>query len=120
MGLSDNRGDRRLSPHEVALLRALVSAGALLAGVLAGLSAAAGALALIGRSFLELEPGRIQLLLVVGPLLGLWPPAVLCYVAAQSPLVRRWTPLQLLVWFGSAVAATLAAGLYSLFLPALR
>ena len=97
-----------------------MTAGALLAGVLAGLSAAAGALALIGRPFLELEPARIQLLLVVGPLLGLWPPAMLCYVAAQSPLVRRWTPLQLLLWFCSAVAATLASGLYSVFLPVLR
>ena len=87
----------------------------MLAGLIAGLSAAAAGLALIGRPLLGLEPPRIQLLLVVGPLLGLWPPALLCFVAAHSPLVRGWTPGLLFVWLGGAAVATAWSGLTSVF-----
>ena len=89
----------------------------MLAGCLGGFSAAAGGLALIGRPFLELEPARIQLLLVVGPLLGLWPAALLGFVAAHSPLVRRWTPALLLLWLFVAGGAMLFGLAITLFGP---
>ena len=106
-----HRGDRRLSAHEIAALRALVTLGSALAGIIAGLSAAGAGLALIGRPLLELEPARVQLFLVLGPLLGLWPPAALSLVAAHSALVRGWTPGLLGLWLGCAATATVWFGL---------
>ncbi|MGI8423915.1 MAG: hypothetical protein ACR2NO_07365 [Chloroflexota bacterium] len=81
-----------------------------MAGTVAGLSAAALGLALNGRALLEMEPARIQLFLVVGPLLGLWPAALLSFVAARSPLVRRWTPASLRLWLGCGVISTVWFG----------
>ena len=53
----------------------------------------------------------MQLFLVVGPVLGLWPAALLCLVAAHSPHVRAWTPALLGLWLGSAAVATVWFGL---------
>jgi hypothetical protein len=109
-----HRRDRRLSAHEITALRALCTFGSALSGVLAGLSAAGIGLALSGRPLLELEPARMQLFLVVGPLLGLWPPASLSFVAAHSALMRGWAPWLLGLWLGCAATATVWFGLVSL------
>ena len=85
--------------------------GAALSGLIAGLSAGAAGLALIGRPLLELEPDRVKLLLVVGPLLGLWPAALLSFVAAHSVLVRGWTAALLGLWAACAAVATVWFGL---------
>lgn len=106
MGISLHRRDRRLSENEIAALRALLTLGSALAGVVAGLSAAAVGLALNGRPLLGLEPARVQLFLVIGPLLGLWPPAALAFVAAYSPLLRSWTIGLFGLWLGCALAST--------------
>ena len=115
MGISGGRRDRRLSPYEVTLLRALLTLGSLLAGAIAGLTAAAFGLLINGHVLFDMEPARAQLLLVVGPLLGLWPPAALAFVAAHSPQVRRWTLALLGLWLASALAATVGFGFLSLF-----
>ena len=77
------------------------------------MSAAALGLTLIGRVLLEMEPARAQLFLVVGPLLGLWPPAALAFVAAHSDVVRRWTLGLLGLWLACAVVTTIVSGLAS-------
>jgi hypothetical protein len=92
-----------------------MTAGSALAGAVAGLSAAAAGLALTGRSLLELEPARLHLFLVIGPLLGLWPPAMLAFIAAHSPLVRRWALALLGLWLSCALVAVVGAGLFSVF-----
>lgn len=111
MGLSGDRRGRGLSTHQIG---ALVFAGSAVSGTLAGLSAAAGGLAVNGRPLFEWQPGDVQLFLVVGPLLGLWPVAVLALLAARLREVRRWTPAGLGLWLGVAVVTTLWFGLVPL------
>ncbi|HEV2125583.1 MAG TPA: hypothetical protein VGW38_22755, partial [Chloroflexota bacterium] len=60
-------------------------------GMCAGLSLAAFGLAVAGRTLLDVSPARIQVFLVVGPLLGLLPVAILCLAASGSPDVARRT-----------------------------
>lgn len=80
-------------------------------GICAGLSLAALGLAVAGRTLLDVSPARIQAFLVVGPLLGLLPVAMLCLAASRSPDVARRTPLTLLLWFLVACAAVAWFGL---------
>jgi hypothetical protein len=82
-----------------------------LAGVAAGLSAAAAGLALAGQSLFEAPPERAHLFLVLGPLCGLLPVALLAAGAARHPEVRHRAPVALGVWVIAAVAATCWFGL---------
>ncbi|MBI3971169.1 MAG: hypothetical protein HY332_07745 [Chloroflexi bacterium] len=77
----------------------------IIAGTIAGWSVAAGGLALDGRALLDLAPVHAQLLLVLGPLLGLWPLSALVIAAARSRAVARRVPPALGLWGLAAVTA---------------
>ena len=58
----------------------------------------------------------MEVFLVIGPLLGLWPVAALALAAHRSAAVRHWAPAGLGLWLGVAIVTTLWFGL----LPLLR
>jgi len=78
------------------------------------LSVAAVGLAVNGRPLFGWKPADVQVFLVVGPLLGLWPVAALAMLAARSPSVRRWAPAGLGLWLAVSVVSTLWLGLVPL------
>ncbi len=87
-----------------------------LAGVVAGLSAAAFGLALVGQPLLELAPWRVQVVLVAGPLLGLLPMAALALGAGRYQDVARRAPAAFGVWLALGVVTMLWFGLRPLLL----
>jgi hypothetical protein len=99
---------RAAAGHWDVLAAYLVAA---LAGVAAGLSLAAGGLALAGRSLLDLPAETAEAVLVAGPLLGLLPLAGIVLVASRRRAVAGHLPFLLFLWLG---AALLAAGLLGL------
>ena len=95
----------------MAVLTGLTYLGSALAGVMAGLSVAAGGLALFGQPLLGLPPARVQLFLVLGPLLGLLPMSVLAYAAGRFLDVSRRALPAFGIWLACGTAATLWFGL---------
>jgi hypothetical protein len=89
----------------------LIGAASVLAGVFAGLGAAAAGLAVIGQPLLEWEPARVQTILVAGPLLGLGPMAALAYAASKYGAVARHARTCLACWALVAIATTAWLGL---------
>jgi phage shock protein PspC (stress-responsive transcriptional regulator) len=102
----ENRGE---APQ--AALDALTYFGSALSGVIAGLSVAAGGLALLGQPLLGLPPARVQLFLVVGPLLGLLPMSLLAYASARFLDVSRRALPAFGIWLACGVLATVWFGL---------
>ena len=98
---------------ERALVGLLLIAGALV-GIVAGLSAAAGGLALAGRTLFALEPADIQLFLVVGPLAGLLPVAALAQAAGRWPWIARRASGTLLAWALGALVSLYWYGIHPL------
>jgi hypothetical protein len=71
-------------------------------------------LAVNGRPLLGWQPADVQTFLVVGPVLGLWPVAVLAWLAHRTAGVRRWAPAGLGLWLAVAVVTMLWFGLLPL------
>lgn len=100
-----------LASLRVPLLSGVICLAVGLAGFAAGLSAAAGALALDGKSLLDAPPERAQLSLVLGPLLGLLPVSCLALAAARYPAIARLAPTALGLWLAAALLATYVFGI---------
>jgi hypothetical protein len=84
------------------------------AGLITGLSAAAGGLALAGRTLFEMPVERAEVFLVVGPLAGLLPVSIGAWAAVRSPGVAARFPAAFGLWLACAVAATAWFGVYPL------
>jgi hypothetical protein len=98
----------------VAVLPGATCLAAALAGLVAGLSVAAGGLALAGRALFDAPPERAQVFLVFGPLLGLLPVSFLALAAARYHDVARCAPAALALWFAAALLAASWFGLRAL------
>jgi len=96
------------------LAQVLTLAGSSLAGVFIGLTAAAAGLILAGRSLLEMEPERIQMVLVLGPLFGLLPMSLLAYCSSRYLDVARRAPGAFAVWLVSCIVTTVWFGVLPL------
>ncbi|HEU5318137.1 MAG TPA: hypothetical protein VFX49_18635 [Chloroflexota bacterium] len=75
------------------------------------MAGAAAGLTLNGRTLMDWEPAAMELFLVIGPVLGLWPVAALALVAHRTAAVRRWTPAGLAVWLVVALTTMVWFGL---------
>jgi hypothetical protein len=100
----------RHTPDGVWLTLSLISVAGM-AGIVAGLGVAAFGLTLIGQPLLDLPPERLQLILVVAPLAGLLPVAVLAYVAAQRRDVAQAMPATLGLWLAMTAITIIWFGL---------
>ena len=92
----------------------LTLAGSALAGAFIGLTAAAAGLIMAGRSLLEMEPERIQMVLVLGPLFGLMPMSLLAYGSGRYLDVARRAPGAFAVWLVSCIVTTVWFGVLPL------
>jgi hypothetical protein len=98
----------------LSLTGALCVALGVLVGLCAGLSVAAGVLAVAGRALLDIPVARAQVFLVVGPLLGFLPLAAYFLAATQYDDLARFVPVTMGLWLLSAGAAGLWFGLLPL------
>ena len=99
---------------EIFLPALCILAGAAVAGALAGLSAAAGGLAFLGKAIPGAPPGPAQLFLVAGPLLGLLPVSAFAWAAIYRPALAGYTLPALGAWLLAAAVSASWLGLRSL------
>ena len=81
-----------------------------MAGAIAGLAAAAGALAVFGKAMGEAPPAQAHLLMVAGPLLGLLPVSLFALAASRHAALAAHAPLALGVWLLCALAGAAWSG----------
>jgi hypothetical protein len=86
----------------------------LVAGVCAGLGAAAGGLALGGQALFDAPPATAEVLLVLLPAAGCLPLAAVVFVGRARPAVLRRLPAALAVWLVAAAVTTLWFGIHPL------
>jgi len=96
----------------LALILTLV--GSALAGVFLGLTAAAAGLVLVGRSLLDMEPERLQIVLILGPLFGLLPMSLLAYGSSRYLDVARRSPVAFAAWLVTCLMTTVWYGVVPL------